>query len=495
MSSVHYPAMLLLEGRTCLVVGGGRVAARKVGGLLAAGARVRVVGPTLCDELRGLLGDGRVTHSARPYAAPDMEGCKLVFAATDDGVVNQQVLTDAARVGCLCCAVDGQWTEGDFVTPATARRNGLTVAVSTGGRSCRQSRLVKQSLDRHMVALETADLLVMGTSHAELSLGRREQLQPVGDGVDELGAMIMQVWGVHEFALLITCNRIELIAVASEGAGVECALKRLMALDRLQPDEVYIKRGFAAYAHLGLVAGGLLSQSPGEYHVAAQLKQALAGAVNSGWAGGMIQEWASDALHLSKHIKNEITPHLKSTEVETLALRYVDERLGSTWSVASEVLVVGGGTTGRGLVRGALERVARCTWCYHATRPEIEPAWHDRVRVVPQDELTAHLKDGAVIFCAASAPQALLTEAHAPALEAAMPVTVVDLGVPRNVSPALGELVTGLELVDLDRLKQWGGQAMGLLDQALGRAHDVILQHCEHYEALLQSFQGRNKTE
>ena len=105
------------------------------------------------------------------------------------------------------------------------------------------------------------------------------------------------------------------------------------------------------------------------------------------------------------------------------------------------------------------------------------------------------VKDGAVIFCAASAPQALLTEAHAPALEAAMPVTVVDLGVPRNVSPALGELVTGLELVDLDRLKQWGGQALGLLDQALGRAHDVILQHCEHYEALLQSFQGRNKTE
>ena len=142
------PASLLVEGRPCLIVGGGKIAARKAGHLLDAGAKVNIVRSEVTDEIARLIESGSLHHLSRDFADQDVDGMYLVFAATDDDLVNRRVIECCREKNVLCSAIDSNWTDGDFVTPAICRKKGLVVSVSTGGRSCRRARLVKEQIAR-----------------------------------------------------------------------------------------------------------------------------------------------------------------------------------------------------------------------------------------------------------------------------------------------------------------------------------------------------------
>ncbi|MBX6377193.1 MAG: bifunctional precorrin-2 dehydrogenase/sirohydrochlorin ferrochelatase [Clostridia bacterium] len=134
MITVYYPICLNLRGRLVVVVGGGRVAARKVQGLLPAGARVRVVSPRLSPLLAELAATGVLEWTARPYRDGDLAGSCLAFAVTSDSAVNRAVAGEARRRGTFCCLGDDP-EAGDFIVPSSFRRGDVTVAVATGGRS------------------------------------------------------------------------------------------------------------------------------------------------------------------------------------------------------------------------------------------------------------------------------------------------------------------------------------------------------------------------
>jgi siroheme synthase-like protein len=156
------PVDLLLEDRPCLVVGGGAVAARKVGHLLAAGARVTVVSAESCAAIEEWKRAGRLRHHPRNFRPGDLKGAFVVFAATDDNAVNGRVVRLCRQRRILCSAVDASWTKGDFITPALLRRPQFTLAVSTGGQSCRRARLIKDYLARHFDRLDAAELRALG---------------------------------------------------------------------------------------------------------------------------------------------------------------------------------------------------------------------------------------------------------------------------------------------------------------------------------------------
>jgi len=146
VSAFRYPIVLDLEGRACLVVGGGVVAARKAAGLLDASARVTVVSPRLAPAVRSLVDDGRARWWPREYAAGDLSGFALVMVATADRAVNAQVVADArARGVWVNCADDPEHC--DFALPSVLRRGLLTVAVSTGGASPAVARRVREELE------------------------------------------------------------------------------------------------------------------------------------------------------------------------------------------------------------------------------------------------------------------------------------------------------------------------------------------------------------
>jgi siroheme synthase-like protein len=134
-----YPVNLIVDGRPCLVVGGGPVAVHKVRGLVEAGARVTVVGPELDPEIvelarGGGAGDADVVAEVRRYRPGEAAGYRLVVAASGDPAANQQVYDDAEAAGVWINSADDP--ERCTVTlPARLRRGRLTVTVSTAGHS------------------------------------------------------------------------------------------------------------------------------------------------------------------------------------------------------------------------------------------------------------------------------------------------------------------------------------------------------------------------
>lgn len=143
-----YPIHVLLSGRQCLVVGGGPVAMRKSVGLLASGALVTVVAPRIMPELLSLGERHTIDFRQRPYQVTDLESMVLAFAATDDSELNAAVVADCRRKQVFCCAADCHWPDGDFITPATFQHRGMTVSISTGGRDCRESKRIREILEK-----------------------------------------------------------------------------------------------------------------------------------------------------------------------------------------------------------------------------------------------------------------------------------------------------------------------------------------------------------
>ena len=130
VADVLYPVDLVVEGRRCVVVGGGTVAARKVEGLVAAGAEVVVIAPEIDGQIRS-LGVGLVE---RAYRGGDLDGAWLAIAATDDPAVNRAIRADADQAQVWVNAVDDP-SSCSFTLPAVVRQGPVMVTVSTAGHS------------------------------------------------------------------------------------------------------------------------------------------------------------------------------------------------------------------------------------------------------------------------------------------------------------------------------------------------------------------------
>lgn len=126
-----YPVALDLHGVPVLVVGAGPIGARKVEGLVAAGASVRVVAAEVSAALdRDTVAEVR----ERPYRSDDLDGVRLVISATGDAEVDARVADDAKARGIWVNAAD-QPADCEFILPAIARAGRLTISVSTDGAS------------------------------------------------------------------------------------------------------------------------------------------------------------------------------------------------------------------------------------------------------------------------------------------------------------------------------------------------------------------------
>lgn len=142
-----YPISLIgLATRRSVVIGGGAVAARKVAGLLAAGAAVTVISPALVPELAQRAAAGEIEVVSRAYRPGDLAGAFLAIAATDDPAVNRAVWEEAERGGCLINVVDDPG-HSNFIVPAVVRRGEIVLAISTGGASPALARRLRERLE------------------------------------------------------------------------------------------------------------------------------------------------------------------------------------------------------------------------------------------------------------------------------------------------------------------------------------------------------------
>jgi glutamyl-tRNA reductase len=478
------PVALLVEGRRCLVVGGGAVAGRKAGALLEAGAEVMLVAPEIGDWAEGLQGRAGLRIERRKYAPGDLEGRPfVVIAATDDPALNRSILEDCHARGVLCACPDRGWEDGDFISPASFKHGDLTVSVSTGGASCRRSRLIKESLSRHAESLGQSDLLVVGTDQRLADLAMRESLHRSGPQLDETAAWLRQILGLHEFMILNTCNRIEVVALGAVTPALITLVKRVLGLDRIEDQCSYAQIGRDAFRHLALVAAGLLSQTPRENHIRAQIKDALALSRQNGWSAGILHDWAGRALRIGNAIRRATGDSLAAVEVEDRCLAFLTETLGDLRR--QRTLVIGAGVVGRSLMRKLLDRGASVSCCTRTPSPAFARSGLDVVTWYPLKQMGQTIGDQDAVICAASGADPILTATQAAELAPDHSLLVMDLGVPRNVATDFAAGKDSLRVVDLDDLDRWSRGDAGALQQALIVGEHIISAHIGDYERVL----------
>ncbi len=148
LQTPFYIACLKLEGRRCLVIGGGEVGLEKVEGLLACGAQVTLIAPEAHPALVELAAEGSISWQRRTYAgAGDLVGAFLVIAATSDSEVNIAVHEDAESRAMLVNVVDVP-PLCNFILPAIVRTGPVAIAISTAGASPALAKRMKAEIAR-----------------------------------------------------------------------------------------------------------------------------------------------------------------------------------------------------------------------------------------------------------------------------------------------------------------------------------------------------------
>jgi uroporphyrin-III C-methyltransferase len=143
------PIFLKLEDRRVLVVGAGVVALDKIGSLLKAGARVRVVAPAAHAEVRALADAGTIEWIERAFEPADLSGHELVIAATDQADVNTAVYREATERGIFCNSVD-DIPNCDFFFGSVVSRGQLQIAISTAGESPALAQRLRREIDAQL---------------------------------------------------------------------------------------------------------------------------------------------------------------------------------------------------------------------------------------------------------------------------------------------------------------------------------------------------------
>lgn len=141
-----YPVYMNIENLLCLVVGGGKVAERKIGSLLEAEAKVKVVSPKVTPMIREWALRGKLELLKRDYQTSDLSGAYLVFAATNNNEVNHMVAEDSKNRNLIVNIADAP-KDSSFFVPSVIRRGKLTIAVSTSGASPLLAARIRRQLE------------------------------------------------------------------------------------------------------------------------------------------------------------------------------------------------------------------------------------------------------------------------------------------------------------------------------------------------------------
>lgn len=143
----YYPIMLDISETKCAVIGGGNVAFRKIKSLIEYRAEVTVISEDIIDVVKKLADDKKIKYIKDKYDFKYIDNCKIVYAATDDNMVNKKVFHDCKENDIFVNVVDSV-DECDFIVPSKVQRGDLTIAVSTNGKSPALSKKIRQDLER-----------------------------------------------------------------------------------------------------------------------------------------------------------------------------------------------------------------------------------------------------------------------------------------------------------------------------------------------------------
>ena len=148
----YYPINLNIEGKKCVVIGGGKVAERKVNTLLKFGGKILLISPEINEGLKNLIKNGKITYIKKKYSFNLIEDAFLVFAATSDREVNHGISCYAKELKILANVADSA-KDSSFILPSIFKKKNLIISVSTSGKSPKQAKAIRDVIAKNFMKL------------------------------------------------------------------------------------------------------------------------------------------------------------------------------------------------------------------------------------------------------------------------------------------------------------------------------------------------------
>ncbi|HET7534872.1 MAG TPA: glutamyl-tRNA reductase [Candidatus Didemnitutus sp.] len=302
-------------------------------------------------------------------------------------------------------------------------------------------------------------LFLLGASHHTAPLALREKLALDNGRADALAARMQELPGVREFALLNTCNRVELYGVAADQPTIAALRQQLGDVTGCTPAEIDAvfqqQLNHAAISHLFEVASGLDSQIVGETEILGQVKQAYDGALAKKWTGPVLNRVFQKTFQAAKHIRTHTAIGEGQISIATVAVDLAGKIFGDLAPV--KILVVGAGEIGLKTVQAFQSRGAKSITVASRTLSKAEEAaaqaggWAASLAELPEI-----LAEADVVASSTSAPDVIVTRAMVAAAmkkRRARPLFLIDLALPRDIDPAAAE-ISDVYLYNLDDLAE-----------------------------------------
>ncbi len=338
---------------------------------------------------------------------------------------------------------------------------------------------------------EQMSLLVVGLSHRSAPVDVLERVAVSCADASKVLHQLLEREHIAEALLLSTCNRVEVYAVVAafhDGlADITDVLahQSAMALDDLS-EHLYVHYAAAGVEHLFSVAAGLDSMVVGEPQILGQLRTAYAGAEQAGTVGRVLHDVAQHALRVGKRVQTETGIDAAGASVVSEALAAAATALAGPHRAGlggRRVLVLGAGSLGS-LATAQLRRAGVAEIVLANRTPgsaqrlvALCEAEGTSARVVGLDDLTTALSTVDLVVCCTGATGAVLTIEHVGARW--RPLVVCDLGLPRNVEPAVGD-IAGVTLLDLTSVAHRLAQR-GTGSDAVDSAQHLVAQEVRSY--------------
>jgi len=348
------------------------------------------------------------------------------------------------------------------------------------------------------------DVAVIGVNHVDTPISLRERLSVPPADLPEALRRVRSVEGVTQAVIVSTCNRVELyVSVVGEGGGAgegegksegvldraarELCASRGVELEQVK-DLLYRKEGPDAVRHLFEVACGLDSMVPGENEVFGQVKDAYLAAVDAGAAGTELSRLFQRAFKVTKDVRSRTGIARRNVSVGTVVADLARKVFGKL--SGSEVVLVGAGEMAELVLKTLVSAAARPAVIVNRS-VESARALASRYggEAVGLGELEGAILRADILVTSAAASEPIVSAVHVGAAARARkgrPMLVVDLGVPRNVEGAAGDL-DGVILYDIDDLQAVVAQNTAYRLEEADRAKTLVAEEVRKFAALARA--------
>ncbi len=324
-------------------------------------------------------------------------------------------------------------------------------------------------------------LFLLGVSHHTAPLAVREKLALDETRAAALAARLQQTPGVGEFALLNTCNRVEIYGVSRDAAALAALRAGLAETTGCTPaelEEVFrLHQNHDVIAHLFAVASGLDSQIVGETEILGQVKGAYEVALARQWTGPVLNRVFQKTFQTAKHIRTHTAIGEGQISVASVAVDLAGKIFGDLSPV--NILVVGAGDIGIKTVQAFQSRGAKAITVASRTLSKAEEAaasaggWAASLAELPEVLATAD-----IVASSTAAPGLVLTHeliATAMKRRAARPLFLIDLALPRDIDPAAAKL-PNVYLYNLDDLAEIAEDNLAHREAEVARCRAIVAE-------------------